>query len=34
VLYFWPVWMLIPLILGVVGQMSGRPSRRDRRRRR
>ena len=21
--YFWPVWMLIPLVLGVVGQWSG-----------
>jgi hypothetical protein len=33
-LYFWPVWMLIPLIFGVVGQMAGRGSRRDRRRNR
>jgi len=32
--YFWPVWMLIPLILGIAGQRSGRQSRRDRRRRR
>ena len=30
-LYFWPVWMLIPLILGAIGQMSGRAARRDRR---
>jgi Domain of unknown function (DUF1707) len=30
-LYFWPVWMLIPLILGIAGQMGGR-SNRDRRR--
>jgi hypothetical protein len=33
-LYFWPVWMLIPLILGIAGQRSGRQSKRDRRRRR
>jgi hypothetical protein len=33
-LYFWPVWMLIPLIFGVAGQMTGRGSRRDRRRNR
>ncbi len=33
--YFWPVWMLIPLILGVTGQFFGSDShRRDRRRRR
>jgi hypothetical protein len=33
--YFWPVWMLIPLILGVTGQVFGRGDRgRDRRRRR
>jgi hypothetical protein len=33
--YFWPVWMLIPLILGVTGQIFGRGDRgRDRRRRR
>ena len=25
-LYFWPVWMLIPLIFGVIGQMTGRRS--------
>jgi uncharacterized protein DUF1707 len=37
--YFWPVWMLIPLILGVFGQMfgsgggRGRDRNRDRRRR-
>jgi hypothetical protein len=34
-LYFWPVWMLIPLILGVVGQFTGRNpggGNRDRRR--
>jgi hypothetical protein len=35
--YFWPVWMLIPLILGVFGQMfgqgGGRNRNRDRRRR-
>jgi len=30
--YFWPVWMLIPLILGVAGQWTGRGDRRDRRR--
>ena len=28
-LYFWPIWMFIPLIFGVIGQMSGR-GRRDR----
>jgi len=28
-LYFWPIWMFIPLIFGVVGQMTGR-GRRDR----
>jgi hypothetical protein len=33
--YFWPVWMLIPLILGVFGQWFGDGGRRrDRRRRR
>ena len=32
--YFWPVWMLIPLILGVFGQWAGDGRRRDRRRRR
>jgi hypothetical protein len=33
--YFWPVWMLIPLILGVTGQLFSSDShRRDRRRRR
>src|ERR1700754_4441647 len=37
--YFWPVWMLIPLVLGVVGQWRGgdggrRDRDRDRRRRR
>ena len=36
--YFWPVWMLIPLIFGVFGQMfgggsGGRDRQRDRRRR-
>ena len=32
--YFWPVWMLIPLILGVFGQWFGRgDGPRDRRRR-
>jgi hypothetical protein len=34
-LYFWPVWMLIPLIFGVVGQFTGRGAggrNRDRRR--
>jgi hypothetical protein len=30
--YFWPVWMLIPLILGVAGQAFGGGSRHDRRR--
>ena len=30
--YFWPVWMLIPLILGVFGQWFGDGGRRDRRR--
>ena len=33
-IYPWPVWMLIPLLWGVVGQMTGRQSRRDRRPRR
>jgi hypothetical protein len=33
VTYFWPVWMLIPLILGVFGQWFGDGGRRDRRRR-
>jgi hypothetical protein len=28
-LYFWPIWMFIPLIFGVIGQMTGR-GRRDR----
>ena len=28
-LYFWPIWMFIPLIFGVIGQMAGR-GRRDR----
>jgi hypothetical protein len=28
-IYFWPIWMFIPLIFGVIGQMSGR-GRRDR----
>ena len=28
-LYFWPVWMLIPLIFGAIGQMTGRAARRD-----
>jgi uncharacterized protein DUF1707 len=23
-LYFWPIWMFIPLIFGVLGQMTGR----------
>jgi hypothetical protein len=23
-LYFWPIWMFIPLIFGVIGQMTGR----------
>lgn len=32
--YFWPVWMLIPLVLGVFGQFFGDDRRRDRRRRR
>ena len=32
--YFWPVWMLIPLVLGVFGQWFGDGGRRDRRRRR
>jgi hypothetical protein len=32
--YFWPVWMLIPLIFGVFGQWFGDGGRRDRRRRR
>ena len=32
--YFWPVWMLIPLVLGVTGQFFGDDRRRDRRRRR
>jgi hypothetical protein len=27
-LYFWPIWMFIPLIFGVIGQMTGR-GRRD-----
>jgi hypothetical protein len=31
VLYFWPVWMLFPLIFVVAGMMTGRSSRRDRR---
>ncbi|WP_433300653.1 DUF1707 SHOCT-like domain-containing protein [Actinoplanes sp. CA-030573] len=31
--YFWPVWMLIPLIFGVFGQWFGDGGRRDRRRR-
>ena len=34
-LYFWPVWMLIPLIFGVIGQFTGRGDggrNRDRRR--
>jgi hypothetical protein len=30
--YFWPVWMLIPLILGVAGQAFGHGNRHDRRR--
>lgn len=30
--YFWPVWMLIPLIFGVFGQAFGGGGRRDRRR--
>ncbi|WP_245665166.1 DUF1707 SHOCT-like domain-containing protein [Actinoplanes subtropicus] len=32
--YFWPVWMLIPLVLGVAGQVFGDGRGRDRRRRR
>jgi hypothetical protein len=32
--YFWPFWMLIPLILGVFGQWFGDGGRPDRRRRR
>jgi hypothetical protein len=32
--YFWPVWMLIPLIFGVFGQWFGDGGRRERRRRR
>jgi len=31
VLYFWPVWMLFPLIWVVVARMTGRSSGRDRR---
>ncbi|MFG1607376.1 DUF1707 domain-containing protein [Actinoplanes sp. NPDC049265] len=31
-IYFWPVWMLIPLIFGIVGNASGRRDRRGRRR--
>jgi hypothetical protein len=30
-LYFWPIWMLFPLVFGVVGQMTGRGGKRDRR---
>ena len=26
-LYFWPIWMFIPLIFGVIGQMTGRSGR-------
>ena len=26
-LYFWPIWMFIPLIFGVIGQMTGRDAR-------
>jgi len=26
-LYFWPIWMFIPLIFGVIGQMTGRRDR-------
>lgn len=29
-LYFWPIWMFIPLIFGVIGQMTGRGRNRDR----
>lgn len=32
--YFWPVWMLIPLIFGVAGQAFGGAPARDRQRRR
>jgi hypothetical protein len=35
VLYFWPVWLLIPLVLGFLGRIGeggGRRDRRDRRR--
>jgi uncharacterized protein DUF1707 len=32
-LYFWPIWMIFPLILGAAGQWRGDGRRRDRRRR-